>query len=71
MIVSNGFYNVRNFVVGENNLFKIKNLNVKQNGFEKVKFQWKKEYYFGNVELKLEMSEKFLMFLDELGSLKA
>lgn len=54
MIVSNGFYNVRNFVVGE-----------------KVKFQWKKEYYFGNVELKLEMSEKFLMFLDELGSLKA
>lgn len=71
MIVSNGFYNVRNFVVGENNLLKIKNLNVKQNGFEKVKFQWKKEYYFGNVELKLEMSEKFLMFLDELGSLKA
>lgn len=71
MIVSNGFYNVRNFVVGENDLLKIKNLNVKQNGFEKVKFQWKKEYYFGNVELKLEMSEKFLMFLDELGSLKA
>lgn len=70
MIVSNGFYNVRNFVVGENDLLKIKNLNVKQNGFEKVKFQWKKEYYFGNVELKLEMSEKFLMFLDELGSLK-
>lgn len=71
MIVSNGFYNVRNFVVGENDLLKTKNLNVKQNGFEKVKFQWKKEYYFGNVELKLEMSEKFLMFLDELGSLKA
>lgn len=71
MIVSNGFYNVRNFVVGENDLLKINNLNVKQNGFEKVKFQWKKEYYFGNVELKLEMSEKFLMFLDELGSLKA
>lgn len=71
MIVSNGFYNVRNFVVGENDLLKIKNLNVKQNGFEKVKFQWKKKYYFGNVELKLEMSEKFLMFLDELGSLKA
>lgn len=71
MIVSNGFYNVRNFVVGENDLLKIKNLNVKQNGFEKVKFQWKKEYYFVNVELKLEMSEKFLMFLDELGSLKA
>lgn len=71
MIVSNGFYNVRNFVVGENDLLKIKNLNVKQNGFEKVKFQWKKEFYFGNVELKLEMSEKFLMFLDELGSLKA
>lgn len=71
MTVSNGLHNVRNFVVGKNDPPKTKNPNVKQNGFEKAKSQWKKEHHSGNAESKLEMSEKFSMSLDELGSPKA
>lgn len=70
MTVSNGLHNVRNFVVGDNNPPKTKDLNIKKNEFEKAKSQWKKEHHSGTADSKLEMSEKFSMSLDELGSLK-
>lgn len=70
MTVSNGLHNVRNFVVGDNNPPKTKDLNIKKNEFEKAKSQWKKEHHSGTADSKLEMSEKFSMSLDELGSPK-
>lgn len=70
MTVSNGLHNVRNFVVGDNNPPKTKDPNIKKNEIEKAKPQWKKEHHSGTADSKLEMSEKFSMSLDELGSQK-
>lgn len=72
MTVSNGLHNVRNFVVGDNKLPRTEDSSVKKNEFEKAKPQWKKEHHSGTctAESKLEMTEKFSMSLDELGSPK-
>ena len=66
MTVSNGLHNVRNFVVGNNQVTEAKDKSWRKE--ESGKPQRKKEHHPRTCESKLEMTEKFSMSLDKLGN---